>query len=184
MLGKRGQFFLVAALVISGILIGLATIYTEVKAPVENTAVYDLSEELNYETLQVIDHGVYTGLSEEELNNNIVNLTEYYVAKEPNKEFVIVYGDTESITINRYSRSDAGNVGLGTGGRLIKQNIIINKKNATEEEPEETEVGKEVCLTFFNGKNSCYKLRQGQNFIAGISFTEKNQSFVAVGGRR
>ena len=181
MFGKRGQFFLVAALVISGILIGLATIYTKVDAPKENTAVYDLSQELNYESLQVIDQGVFTGLTQEQLNNQIINLTAYYVAKEPNKEFVVVYGDSDSITVNRYSKSDAGNAGISTGGRLTSETIQINQNTQEQLNPSQEELGKKVCLKFFNDREVCYNLRQGQNFIAGVSFTDKNQSYVAVG---
>ena len=52
---KRGQFFLIAALVVVGILVGLSIAYTTVRTPREETQIYDLSEEIYYEGAQVID---------------------------------------------------------------------------------------------------------------------------------
>ena len=65
---KRGQFFLIAAVVIIGLIIGLSVVYNSVKAPKEDSQVYDLSKEIDYESAQVIDHGTFNALTETAVN--------------------------------------------------------------------------------------------------------------------
>lgn len=176
MFNKRGQFFLVAALVISGILIGLAGIYTEVNAPQEDLSVYDLSSELNYESLQVIDQGVYTGLSQQQINNNILNLTEYYVEKDPKKDFTIVYGDEESVTVRQYVATDTGSVGVSTGGSRVTENVVQRKITETNAQPS----GENIVINIGNSKLS-FKITLGQQFYVVVSSSAYNQTYVAGG---
>ena len=44
-MNKRGQFFLIAAVVVIAILVGLAALYSVADTPQEDSVVFDLSKE-------------------------------------------------------------------------------------------------------------------------------------------
>ncbi len=176
---KRGQFFLVAALVIAGILIGLAGVYTEVNTPQEDFTVYDLSSELNYESLQVVDQGTYTGLSQDQVNSNVVGLTNHYVEKNPTKDFVIIYGNQDSLTVLAYTVKSVGSVGLSTGG--TPQTHTVTQTVLSRSSGDGTIVGDQIVVKF-KGRTYTFKVSAGTSFYSVLSSQTGNQQFVAADG--
>jgi len=176
MFSKRGQLFLVAALVISGILIGLAALYTSTQAPKEDKFVYDLSSELNYETAQVIDQAVFTSLSQDDINNQINNLTNYYVDSNPGSDIIIAYGNDTEITAKWYTWGSAGTASVGTAG--VPQ-YGLQVRNQTFHI---TSSSDEVTLQLTPTISQTFRITRGQNFISVIKKTYSNQTYVATGG--
>ena len=101
---KRGQFFLIAALIISGIAIGFSTLYNSAYIERADTQVYDLSEELHAELQQTYDAGMVRGESQDEIDTNLKKLAEYYQMQNPDSTFVIFYGNNED-GVNRLDTS-------------------------------------------------------------------------------
>lgn len=127
-LRKAGQFFLIAALIISGMVIGFGTLYNSAQIERADTQVYDFSEELRSEVRQVHDSGTFSGLTEEQINENTENLLNYYAEQNPDSDFVVLYGNTtkskllysegakiqvsESATNTEEQPISSGNVGI------------------------------------------------------------------------
>ena len=61
---KRGQIYLVAAIIIVMILAGIASVKTYAVATTEPRKIKDISSELKEETSRIIDYGIYS-------NNNL-----------------------------------------------------------------------------------------------------------------
>ncbi|HVY01302.1 MAG TPA: hypothetical protein VHA12_00875 [Candidatus Nanoarchaeia archaeon] len=184
MVEKRGQFFLVAALVISGILIGLAGIYTEVNAPKEDLTVQDVSVELNYESLQVIDQGVYNDLTDEQLFSNIANLTDYYAAKNPSGEFIILYGNKNFVKLRKYSPSSAGTIGINTGGSVTETTVgTVNVNDYSHDGVFDPNlVGQRICVnSTLTGEVYCANSTLGRSFATVISLNKNNETYVSRG---
>ncbi len=93
---KQGQFFLIAALLISGIAIGFSTLYNSAYIERSDTQVYDLSEELYSELQQTYDSGMVRGETEAEIQANLKKLAEYYQLQNPDSTFVIFHGNPDS----------------------------------------------------------------------------------------
>ena len=93
---KQGQFFLIAALLISGIAIGFSTLYNSAYIERSDTQVYDLSEELYAELQQTYDSGMVRGKTETEIQANLKKLAEYYQLQNPDSTFVIFHGNPDS----------------------------------------------------------------------------------------
>ncbi len=93
---KQGQFFLIAALLISGIAIGFSTLYNSAYIERSDTQVYDLSEELYAELQQTYDSGMVRGNTESEIQANLKKLAEYYQLQNPDSTFVIFHGNPDS----------------------------------------------------------------------------------------
>ncbi len=96
---KRGQFYLIAAFVIIVIMTGLAYVYIKVETPAESLNINDLADEVHYEANKVVDNGVFSGLNEEQISDNIKKLAEYYIDKYSYIDLFIVYGDENKVYI-------------------------------------------------------------------------------------
>jgi hypothetical protein len=103
---KRAQFYLIAAFVIIGIIASFYMIYNSAKANKKDTKVQDLAEEMNYEISQLVDSGVYNELSDMQINQNIENLTDYYVASNPDIFILAVFGNQTALTFIAYNSKD------------------------------------------------------------------------------
>ncbi len=90
---KRGQFFLMAAIIIIIIVFGFIAIRGYIKTEEKKTAVYDLEKEFGLESGKVVDYVIY---SEEDFDTIMKNWTEIYIGgkKQNVDEFVVVYGDS------------------------------------------------------------------------------------------
>lgn len=94
-MNKKAQFFLIAALIISGIILGLSQTFTSSNVEPSETLAYDLSNEVYYEASQVIDNGVFNSKSDDDIKKDISNLAEYYSKINPDSDISIVYGNPE-----------------------------------------------------------------------------------------
>jgi 5-hydroxyisourate hydrolase-like protein (transthyretin family) len=90
---KRGQFFLIAAVIISLLIIGVGTVYISSQAPTRETRIYDLTSELDYEASQIIFNGVSQSLLPMEIEENIEDLATFYAKAYPDSDIAIFYGD-------------------------------------------------------------------------------------------
>lgn len=97
---KRGQFFLIAALVVILTLTGLNTVYNFLNSSPEDNSAKNLATEMNYEMKQIIDNGFYT-LSIENITYNINHTLNLYSSLHPEAEFAIFYGsDSDALSSN------------------------------------------------------------------------------------
>lgn len=97
-MNKRGQFFLIAALIIVVIIIGLWTVSIGTKFSKEGTRIFDLTNEIDLEGKSVVDHGVFTS-TESETGTKIEQLFNYYAEANPESELTLIYGDPDGYTI-------------------------------------------------------------------------------------
>ena len=125
---KRGQFFLIASIVIVGILLSLGVVYNIVIAPEEDIQVYDLSEEIDFEASKVIDTGIFYGESTLEISQKVGTLNDAYSISNKDKNFMMVYGNREGANIIKYDNVGRGRVGIKTGSENIKLIISEPKK--------------------------------------------------------
>jgi len=103
---KRGQFFIITGVIVALIIAGLTSIVNYAVTQPEPVKFYDLSEHYEAEATRVIDSGVYSGESEQQirdkLDNFTINYLEYAQERDPNLELVYIYGDAEKVTIANY----------------------------------------------------------------------------------
>lgn len=178
---KRGQFFLIAALVIAGIVITLSVMNITIKAPEEDVTLYDLSSEIDYESSQLIDHGIYYSYSEGEISSSVISLMANYSYAYPNTDIVAVFGDENSVTELSYEKINVGSLGIGTGSTSGLTQIQIEPvTRITYPEGEEKKI--EVKLNAI-GENSTvsFNLKSGQNFFLILKRTSGGQTNVVQG---
>ncbi len=187
---KRGQFFLIAALIIAVIIFGLRASYVSLSSPAEDTRIYDLSEEINFESSQVIDSGVVEGQGEEQIYNNLKELTKSYAELNPNSDLAVYYGNETEIKAVSYETSSSGEVGFNLGGTQTGFTTIKNR-NVREAKYSSTDFlcslsgncQKKVRLILKGNNDKDYnydfKLKKGQNFFIVIK-KEKGDERIVV----
>lgn len=165
--GKQGQFYIIAAIFIILILIGLMTTnYLRTRS--EKTKIYDLGDELKFESGKVIDYGIY----QNEIIPNILGTwtTDFYSYSQEfltqDEDLVFVYGNFSGMWVKTFREITSGNINVNIGentgipitttGQHIEE---IPGEPFTEEQPIQVDI-------VIDGKPYKYEftLNKGQNF--------------------
>lgn len=134
---KRGQFYILFAVLAIVIITGLVTTANyarKVKQPVQ---FYDLSEDFEAETTKIIDYGVFQSMPEQEIIRQIevfaTEYLEYAQKKDPNLQLVYIYGDSKGIYIDNYAFEDISiepasgtRIGTGAGSEKAISRVTIH----------------------------------------------------------
>jgi len=118
---KKGQFYLVAALVIIIITTSIVTYRSYIKTAPVSYKVYDLGSELNLETAEVVDYGLYSQAEQQTLMETwSKNFSEY---TEPFEyDFVFLYideNDNDTLRGTIFTREETGKTSINLGDSLL-----------------------------------------------------------------
>src|SRR3989338_6227569 len=58
---KSGQVYIIAAIIVIGLILGYVTVTNVLRKSDTNVRVYDMRDELNIESGEVLDYGTYSG---------------------------------------------------------------------------------------------------------------------------
>jgi|SRR3989344_1118699 len=171
---KRGQFFLIAAIVIIIILLGLAAVYNSVRTNQEDLRVYDLSEEINYESSQVIQRGIFNSLDETELAQNVEDLSNTYAKANPESDIIVVYGSGSQVNLLIYNSTQTGEIGIDTGNSGASQAIYTRKVIILNSEIESGNLTINIGNIPYT-----FDLRPGQNFYIVLRKDKEDERVIA-----
>jgi len=120
-MNKRGQFYIVAAIIIVLILAGITSVRTYAIVRPEPRAIQDLGSELQEETSRIVDYGIYN--SSEDLTALLNNFTDekfapYFLQKTTETAIVFVYGNKTDLFAVRYKEEVTGGVSATLGGSI------------------------------------------------------------------
>jgi hypothetical protein len=169
--GKKGQFYLVSAIIIIVILLGVATIsnYTKKK---ENVRLYDLKDELGIEGGEVIEYGVYN--NKNELEDFTRKYSDYAGA---GKSLIFVYGDENELHGATYTEISSGEIAINIGS---DSSSTIPQTQGSYETQSITSAGNQITVTLPNGNQQTFNLKEGQNFFFIISQEVEGETYVAT----
>ena len=164
LMNKRGQFYLIAAIIIIVIIFGIYTAGNYVKTKQEKTIVYDLKKEFGLESGKIDDFALYNSYNS---GTYLDTWIETYVNTRGQSldNFVVVYGDGTDLKMKRYSRNSSGGVCL-SGGCLWTTSIINGETSSIDENKFEITLGNIVYpFTLEPGKNFLFIIKEG-NVVA------------------
>lgn len=172
--GKKGQFYLLAAAIIIGILISFVTI-TNYSKKKSSLRLYDFGEELGIESKNVLDYGTYNEFNELDMDNLLKNFTESYVEYGEGGNLYFIFGNQDKLTIIGYQElaSEEVSVDVGSGS----SSLVISEDTYTLEEFYPS--GNKVVITI-NGAEYEFKLRHGENFYFVISQEIGGEQYVVT----
>jgi hypothetical protein len=175
---KRGQFFLLAAVIIITGIVAIASIksfVTETGGESEER-IYDLGQEVGYESARVIDYGIYNDKYNEELIDGwLANFTEYVSEREGVSEWLFVYGNKEKIVVVNFTSEDKGNVGINVGDKKI---ISRTKPVLVPEKKSYTTPGSKVRVRDTLGIEREFELAEGESFYFVVAKKESSGTII------
>lgn len=166
---KRGQFYLIASIVIIGILISLTVVYNSVRTTTEDVSVYDLSDEISYEGARVIDQGIFYD-TEEQIQTNLETLAENYAKSNPDLDLLLVYGDGDAI---QYTCDTTGSVELGDTSSGDFCSLNRDTLSITSTDADNIKV-------LFEGEEYTFRISSDQSFYIILAKDKGDDKIVAT----
>ncbi|MFZ5955790.1 MAG: hypothetical protein ACOYT4_05175 [Nanoarchaeota archaeon] len=105
MKNKRGQLIILAALILSAVLISFNVTQNYIRIQDEPKEFYDLIYEIKEESMNVVDYGVYSGevsALPDFLNQTKTNLE----GIDPEMEIIYIYGDSNEVFVVNNAKQD------------------------------------------------------------------------------
>jgi len=197
---KKGQFYIITALIIAAIVFGLTTVMNYATVHPAPAQFYDLSKNFEAESTQVIDYGVYRG---EDIQGKVENFTraflDYAIEKDPNIELFYIYGNSTALTIVNYGKNESGinpqfgsNTTLSGGAALtVSQiNYQVSEKTFSQDITERAAKFAKINTTISNpgdwvriniaGIVYDFNLKENQQFTFIIKTQKGGETMVKV----
>ncbi len=154
---KRGEFYLVAAIIISIVVIGIVSVVNYTRTSSE-TNLDDFKQEMQIESSYVLDYANYNELSDTEINSLLENFTVDYInTKSQNKNMYFIFGEKSNFTFVAY-QSDSETVALATSSGseslAIEEGVIFTDYYSTDNN---------VTLAL-DGFDKEFEMKEGENF--------------------
>jgi len=163
-MNKRGQFYLIAAI----ILIAIAISFVSLENKLETKSFQELdlvAQELDGEVQHVMDYSANNG--EDKINDFITKYVKYSSVD----NLYFIYGTSDSINVVAYQRFSSGKI-YADGAQIdIEKSVLTEPYNYN---PSET-----VTLDI-NEVNHIFDIQKGQNFYVMISFDSSKGDYVFV----
>lgn len=139
---KKGQFFLIAALIISAITIGFGTLYNNAQIERQDVQVYELSEELRSELHQAYDSGVVNEKAPLEIQKDIETLAQFYAIQNPDSNIVVIYGNETSLVELEYNQEqgDSYLIQSEAGTQTTPEGTILENEEESRGQPTDRQV--------------------------------------------
>ena len=111
-LNKSGQFFLLAAVIISAIVISFGVLSNNARVNKEPENFYDFTYDVKRESGEIIDYEVYSSFQADSKLEKFVSLMAQDIKdKDPNANFVFIYGDNSELILENHMTTP-----ISTGG--------------------------------------------------------------------
>jgi len=138
-MNKRGQYYLIAAMIIVIILASFLSVINYSSNKKDNS-INEIQRELNIEIEKILEYAAYADLSDAESLTVFDNMSSNYIDKFPEKTLIFVYGNPESTikTKGYNSREEIIYFNPGSEFKILKsgvgefnQTYSLSEKNAT-----------------------------------------------------
>ncbi len=170
---KRGQFFLIAALIAAGLLFGLTAVVNSVQTTTEDKAFYSLSNEIDFETKRVLDYGTFYEEDTQALVNSFLTNYADYISQE---KVIFLFGNRENIRSLYFTNRDINAVGIVTGAGAQTVTIGNNDRSTADV----TLLPNDIARVVIGDIPYEFSLREGQNFFFVIIKEDNHEAFVAT----
>lgn len=183
-MNKRGQFYLVAAIIIIGVVFGLFSTKSYIKTEGEmgSVKIYDLSNELKEEGARVIDYGIYN--KNKKIDDFVQDVATKYLGEKV-QDITFIYGDKGSIQVKRYEETEVGTISTGPGMGVIvkgkdKVTLEKNKDYIFEYESGSGDEKIDKVKIIINNTEQSYDftLKSGENFYIIIEKDIESEIYI------
>jgi len=179
-MNKRGQFYLIAAVMIVLIVSSLTSVTTYAIVNSKSKTIQDLGKDLKEESSRVIDYGV---CNSENLGEyaNINELIEdfisekygpYFLKRTENANVFFVYGDKTNLQTIRYKEEVSGIILMGSLTTWTTLNPYAEKTDANV-------IGNEIMLTVLDNEYT-FELKDNEMFYFIILQEKGEERYIEM----
>lgn len=182
---KRGQFYLIAAIVIIVVIIGFAAVsnYTKTQG---YTRTYDIAQELEIESAQVQEFGIYNEyIGVEQMKNFLNGFIEKYSGEVgPLDELYFVFGnENEMVFVGYQQLNESLTADLELNDETYSILEIRKRQVVTEDLPAGENLIETVAVNINYGDSLSeydFKLKPGENFYFILSQVIGGEKYIEV----
>jgi hypothetical protein len=157
---KKGQFFLIAAIIIVFVLFGMVAVTNRITTTKTEIALIDISDELRLESESTINFGIS---NQTDINLLLESFTQNYSSYlGEDTQLFFVYGTPENISYMQYRVEGTGDITLNIGWTPITIRIT-NGVIKREEIPNPDKKNKIDVIV--SGITYNFDLKEGENFF-------------------
>ena len=155
---KRGQFYIVAAVVIVMAIVGLTSVTSYAITQSKPRSMENLGSDLNEEGYRVVEHGIHE--NDVDILDRFAgdHFAPYFLQKSGNSSIVFIYGDKTNLKAVSYKEQNAGSVTATLGGGIVWNNVV-----GLTGEVEINVVGDEVIVNIVD-KDFIFDLQENEMF--------------------
>jgi hypothetical protein len=168
-MNKKGQFYLIAAIIIVTIAAGFVTIFNSASSHQTSDINY-LRDEIKIESSRAID---YAAINNKDFTSTMINVSEQYINNTVGNNFYFVFGTTTTMTFLAY-QSFYANITLDS---IDKTNLVGTGKIYSQTFAPS---GGTTKVTI-NGNDYVFKLNNGNNYGFVISSAKGGQVYTVIG---
>ncbi|PIN78099.1 hypothetical protein COV15_00360 [Candidatus Woesearchaeota archaeon CG10_big_fil_rev_8_21_14_0_10_34_12] len=179
-MNKKGQFYILAAVIIIGIILGLGVAVNTAKINSKPEKFYDMSGEFGKEAYKVIDYSI---ANQEDIDNKIENFTETYIPylkqSEPDTDITFIFGDYNEVQVVKYS-DIKGKIKIVSSVNEDEREDAIGIDTSMPISEKETvkPVDKKVKINVA-GTDYDFDLNDGENFLFVLKKCKEDECYVA-----
>ncbi len=176
-MNKRGQFFIVAAMILVSVIAGLTTVVNYAEATRGEERIYDLSNEIKSETNMVVDWGVFKEAELDVLTTTFLEKYDSYIGEE---DVLFIFGNEDDLEALHFTSEGIGSVGIETreGGTSIVEVNRRTGKEANVTVDEGRRIGEKKILIEIDDAGYSFNLKDGENFYFVIVKESGDERFV------
>ena len=169
---KKGQIFIIAAIIIIVVLISLAGISNKSYFTKTPEKFYDLSNNLQLEGYNLYDYGKYNKKDAKEIINNFTEIFSNYIqATGENTEFMVIQGNNKNVTWTTYESTG------GVSTAWSSNPIETQSGSLTSITKSEVPTGNKIALDFGNNTYN-FELTNEDTVIFVLTKSEGFNSWV------
>ncbi|MGC9309182.1 MAG: hypothetical protein ACP5D2_00615 [Candidatus Nanoarchaeia archaeon] len=156
---KRGQFFILAAVIISLVILSFGFVSNSVIVSKEPESFYDYSHVVRKETGNVVDYQIYSGFSDDvNLSDFVDKMSKDLKDKDPEASYFFLYGNSSIVNVRNYGFSDAA-----AGDNKIESGTTISSISFTSDDTKMTEekeyISEEEYKLLLSGEDTSLDVR-------------------------
>ncbi len=177
-MNKKGQFYLVAAIIIVLAVSGIASVKTYAIIKSEPRKIANIGSELREETMRIVDYGIYSQKNLTKVLNNFTGseFAPYFLKKTEETNIIFIYGNANELYSVQYNREDTGAVSATLGVATTKwEGAGVYAKVSNNLGPKSA--GDNLTVTVLN-KDFEFEIRDNEMFYFLITQEKDGEVFV------
>jgi len=170
---KKGQFYLISAIVLGFVIIGIVSI-TNYIGKDANPRIEDLNEELKIESRSFLEYGLNNSLSDSAFNTNFGTFASDYVSYVKSEvDIYLIFGDSSDLTVAGSQKEAQTVILAGSGNTTITETAGEFNQNLNP--------GGSSIRLYFGEDYRDFTLRNGKNIYFLLSEELNSNRYVIVG---